>query len=167
MLFTVKFSATILRPIFKFIDFLTPIADLLARFWVAKIFFMSGLTKIQSWQTTLMLFQSQYQVPLLSPTVAAYLGTGFELVLPVLLVLGLGGRFFIFVFFVYNIMCVVSYHFLWTPEGQAGLNDHITWGLLLLLLMCHGEGKISLDYFIEKKWGHHLNRKKKINLLAD
>ena len=114
-----------------------------------------------------MLFQSQYQVPFLSSSFAAYLGTGFELVLPVLLVLGLGGRFFIFIFFIYNIMCVVSYHFLWTPEGQAGLNDHITWGLLLLMLMCHGEGKIALDYLIEKKWGHHLKRDKKMILLAD
>lgn len=156
----IKFGAAILRPILKFLDYITPVADLLARVWVAKIFFFAGLTKIQNWQTTLMLFQNQYQVPLISSTFAAYLGTTFELVLPVLLVLGLGGRFFIFVFFIYNIMCVVSYRFLWTLEGQAGLDDHIAWGLLLLLLMCHGVGKISLDYLIEKKWGHHLNKAK-------
>jgi len=155
----IKFSAVILKPILKFLDFLKPYADLLARLWVAKIFFMSGLTKIQSWQTTLMLFANEYHVPLLPPTFAAYLGTGFELVLPVLLVLGLGGRFFIFIFFIYNIMCVISFHFLWTPAGQAGLDDHICWGLLLMLLMCHGPGKFSLDYLINRSWGHHLKAK--------
>lgn len=155
----IRISAAILSPVLKVLDFLTPVADLLARIWVAKVFFLSGLTKIDSWQTTVMLFQNQYSVPLMPPIVAAYLGTAFELVLPVLLVLGLGGRFFIFIFFIYNIMCVVSYHFLWTPAGQVGLNDHIEWGLLLMLLMCHGPGKISLDYVIHRIWGHHLKKK--------
>ncbi len=162
----IRISAAILRPVFRFLRVLTPIADLLARFWVAKVFFLSGINKIQCWSTTLVLFQNQYCVPFMSPTFAAYIGTAFEIVLPVLLVLGLGGRFFIFIFFVYNVMCVVSYHFLWTPQGQAGLDDHITWGLLLLLLMCHGPGKLSLDYFIHRKWGHHLEKKDKINFIS-
>lgn len=156
----IKITALIIDPILKFLDLLTPVADLLARLWVAKIFFLSGLTKIENWQTTLMLFQHEYMVPLLPPTFAAYLGTGFELVLPVLLVLGLGGRIAIFIFFIYNIMCVVSYHFLWTPAGQIGLNDHIEWGLLLMLLMCHGPGKFSLDCLFRRCWGHHLKYSK-------
>lgn len=160
----IKISANILRPILSIFEFLTPIADLLARIWVAKIFFLSGLAKVQSWSTTLLLFYHQYQVPFMSPTLAAYLGTGFELVAPIFLVLGLGGRFFIFAFFIYNIMCVVSYPFLWTLAGQAGLDDHVAWGLLLLLLMCHGGGKLSLDYLIMKKWGHHLKRDTKNKL---
>jgi putative oxidoreductase len=123
----IKIPAHILRPVLKLLDYFTPVADLLARIWVAKIFFLSGLTKISDWQTTIMLFTHQYHVPLLSPVAAAYLGTGFELILPIFLVLGLGGRFLIFIFFIYNIICMVSFHFLWTPEGQAGLNDHINW----------------------------------------
>lgn len=153
-----RFTANILKPIFKLLDSLAPVGDLLARIWIAKIFFLSGLTKIASWQTTVMLFTNEYHVPLLPPTFAAYLGTGFELFLPVLLVLGLGGRFFIFIFFIYNIMCMISFHFLWTPAGQTGLDDHINWGLLLMLLMFHGSGKLSLDYLISKKWGHHLQK---------
>jgi putative oxidoreductase len=155
----IKIPAHILRPVLKLLDDLTPVADLLARIWVAKIFFLSGLTKISDWQTTIMLFTHQYHVPLLSPTYAAYLGTSFELILPIFLVLGLGGRFLIFIFFIYNIVCMISFHFLWTPEGYAGLSDHINWALLLMLLMCHGSGKISLDYLIREKWGHHLKRK--------
>jgi putative oxidoreductase len=151
-----KLTAAALRPLFKSLDILAPVGDLLARLWIAKIFFLSGLTKIASWQTTVMLFTNAYHVPLLPPVAAAYLGTGFELILPVFLVLGLGGRFLIFVFFLYNVMCVISFHFLWTPAGQAGLDDHVNWGLLLMLLMFHGEGKISLDYLIHRIWGHHL-----------
>lgn len=151
-----KLSISTLRPLFQLFSWLSAFGDLLARFWVAKIFFLSGLTKIHSWSTTIQLFTDVYHVPLLTPTLAAYLGTAFELVLPVLLVLGLGGRFFIFLFFIYNIVCVISLHALWTPAGQLGLDDHVNWGLLLMLLMFHGSGKISLDYLIHKKWGHHL-----------
>ncbi len=155
----IKVSAAILRPILRLLDWLKPLASLLARFWIAYIFFQSGLTKINDMAGTVMLFANQYQVPLLPPTVAAYLGTSLELLLPVLLVLGLGGRFSLFVFFVYNIACVISFHFLLTPAGAPGLADHISWGIILLLLMVHGMGKISADYWIRKKWGHHLTLK--------
>ena len=67
---------------------------------------------------------------------AAYIGTFFELVLPVFLVLGLGGRILVFLIFMYNIMCVASYHFLWTVQGEVGLDQHITWGIILMLLTC-------------------------------
>lgn len=40
---------------------LSPLGDLALRLWVANEFFKSGLTKIQSWETTLQLFQ--YEVP--------------------------------------------------------------------------------------------------------
>jgi len=152
-MFHVRMTAFVLGPVLRLLDWLTPVADLLARVWVAQIFFFSGLGKIHSWPTTLMLFHTQYMVPLLSPTTSAYVGTGLELVLPVLLVLGLGGRLSIFIFFLYNVMCVISYHFLWTPSGSAGLYDHIEWGLLLLLLMVHGPGKLSLDYLIHRRHG--------------
>ena len=60
-----------------------------ARVYLAKVFFLSGLTKINSWPSTLALFNDEYSVPLLSPELAAYLATAGELVLPVLLLLGL------------------------------------------------------------------------------
>jgi len=155
----IRFFAAILKPFLKLLDVLTPIVDLLARIWVAKIFFMSGLTKLQSWESTLALFQYEYHVPFLSDTLAAYIGTYAELILPVLLVLGLGGRISIFSFFVYNAVAAWSYPHLWTPEGALGLDQHINWGLLLAMLMCHGSGKLSLDYLIWKRHGHHLENK--------
>jgi putative oxidoreductase len=49
---------------------------LAARLFVAKAFFWSGLTKVRDWETTLALFQDEYQVPLVSPQLAALAGTG-------------------------------------------------------------------------------------------
>ncbi len=150
--------AFFIRPFIRAFEALTPLGDLLARIWVAQIFFRSGLVKIDSWSTTMILFQHVYNVPIMSPFVAAVFGTAAELILPVLLVLGLGGRISIFIFFCYNIICMVSYPFLWTTPGIAGLEQHINWALLLMLLMFHGSGKWSLDYLIRLYHGHHLIR---------
>lgn len=152
----IRMIARILRPFLKALDYITPLADLLARLWVANVFFRAGVLKVQSWSSTLMLFTHEFHVPLLSPYFAAVIGTGAELILPILLVLGLGGRFTIFIFFAYNVIAVISYPHLWTADGAAGLAQHINWGILLMLLMCHGPGKWSLDYWIRKKYGQQL-----------
>ena len=52
--------------------YLAPLLDFAVRFWLARVFFLSGLTKIQSWDSTLSLFESEYAVPLLPPELAAY-----------------------------------------------------------------------------------------------
>lgn len=129
------------------LTFLVPIADLALRLWVANVFFKSGLTKIASMDTTIMLFTHEYQVPLLSPAVAAYLGTFIELVFPVLLALGLGGRFAALVLFVFNIMAVISYPGL----EAAGVEQHQVWGLMLLVTLLHGPGKLSLDELLRRR----------------
>jgi len=129
-------------------QWLAPAADFGIRLLVASVFFKSGLTKIASWSTTLALFENEYAVPLLPPEVAAYLGTGVELGLPVLLVLGLGTRLSAVVMFVFNIIAVISY-----PDlSEVGLKDHQYWGLLLLLTLFHGPGKLSLDHLIRGKF---------------
>lgn len=153
---TTRFMAKFIHPFVVTLNFLSPIGDLIVRLWIANIFFQSGLVKIQSWETTLTLFTYEYHVPLLSPGLAAMLGTGAELVLPILLAVGLGGRFIILIFFLYNIIAVVSYPFLWTPEGYIALQQHINWGLLLMMLMLHGSGKLSLDHWILTKFRHLL-----------
>ena len=75
------------------LDALQPAAALAARLYVGQAFFLSGLTKLRDWDITLALFQDEYHVPLLPPDVAAVAGTFGETALPVLLVLGLAGRF--------------------------------------------------------------------------
>ena len=62
------------------LDALQPLAALLARIYIAQVFFLSGLTKLRHQETTIALFTDEYKVPLLSPTVAAAAGTAGELV---------------------------------------------------------------------------------------
>jgi len=152
---SVRLIAKIVKPFIHTMNFLTPLGDLIVRLWVANIFFQAGMVKLQSWSTTINLFTYEYHVPLLSPEAAAILGTAAELILPILLVLGLGGRFCILIFFVYNAIAAISYPFLWTPEGSIGLQEHINWGLLLMMLMLHGSGKLSIDYWLHQRH-HHL-----------
>ncbi len=136
------------RPIILGLDFLSPAIDLVIRVWVANVFWKAGLTKIASWDSTVALFTYEYQVPLLPPELAATLGSAVELSMPVLLVLGLGTRFSAAILFVFNIIAVISY-----PDlNEVGLKDHQYWGLLLLVPLLHGPGKISIDHFVRSRF---------------
>lgn len=129
------------------IERLQPLLGLGLRLYVARVFLLSGLTKIQDWSVTLALFENEYHVPLLSPSVAATLGTATELSMPVLLALGLGTRFAAGVLFVFNIVAVVSY-----PDlPDIAVKDHILWGLMLLVLLVHGAGRISADGLLKPR----------------
>jgi putative oxidoreductase len=118
-----------------------PAAQLLARLYLAKVFFLAGLTKVRDWDITLALFTDEYHVPLLSPTLAAWLGTGAELLLPVLLVLGMGGRVAALGLFVLNAVAVISLG----DVAEAALQQHLFWGSLLLALLLWGPGRWSVD----------------------
>ena len=126
---------------------------LLARLWVGWAFLSAGWLKVTSWQTTLMLFQHEFQVPIISPVLAAYLGTSAEVLLPLLLMFGLGGRFTALSLFMFNAVAVLSYPFLWTPDGAQGLAHHINWGVILALLTCYDLGSWSLDAWLAKHFG--------------
>jgi len=124
------------------LDLTQPLAALMARAYVAQVFFLSGLTKLRDWGTTVALFTDEYKVPLLPPEVAALMGTAGELVLPVLLVLGLGGRFAALGLSVVNVVAVISL----SEIAPAALQQHITWGVLLAALAIYGGGKWSIDH---------------------
>jgi putative oxidoreductase len=117
---------------------------LAARLFVAKAFFWSGLTKVRDWETTLALFQDEYQVPLVSPQLAALAGTAGELLLPLLLALGLAGRFGAAGLFVLNAVAVISL----AEIAPAALMQHQLWGALLLLVWLWGPGRLSLDRWL-------------------
>lgn len=63
-----------------------PVLIFFMRYVIAKIFFLSGLTKISNWPGTIALFTQDYKVPLLSPEIAAFLAASAELTCPILLV---------------------------------------------------------------------------------
>ena len=123
------------------LTWLQPLALLAARWYVAAVFFRAGLSKLRDWDSTLALFADEYRVPLLNPTVAAFLGTGAELVLPVLLVLGLFGRAAAAGLTVLNVVAVISL----MDVPDAALMGHVFWGSLLAALLLWGPGPLSLD----------------------
>ena len=136
----------------RLLDVIAPLFDLWIRLWVAWVFFKSGLSKLQSWDSTVMLFEYEYEVPLLSPKLAAFLGTGAELVLPVVIAIGLASRLSALALFLFNAVAVYAYaSFLFGNEGAAGLQQHILWGVMLLVTVFHGPGKLSLDHWLCKK----------------
>ena len=67
------------------LDLLRPVLLAGTRLWVSWQFLKSGWLKLTNWDVTLELFSSEYQVPLLSPALAAAFGTFGELVFPALL----------------------------------------------------------------------------------
>ncbi|MFA6036622.1 MAG: DoxX family protein [Legionellales bacterium] len=120
-----------------------PVLIFIIRYVIAKIFFLSGLTKISNWPGTVALFTQDYKVPLLSPEIAAYLAASAELICPILLILGLGTRFAALALLIMT--AVIQYTY-------PGYIEHTFWALLLITIIFYGAGKFSLDYHIKKKY---------------
>jgi putative oxidoreductase len=109
------------------------------RVGVAAVFWLSGTTKLSNWNSALELFRDEYRVPLLPPDLAAYLATGIELSAPVLLVLGLLTRPTAFVLLGMTAVIEIFVYPLAWPT-------HIQWAAMLLVLLCRGPGRFSLDH---------------------
>jgi putative oxidoreductase len=116
-------------------------ATLAARIFVGMAFFRSGLTKIADWDSTLALFADEYHVPFLPTHVAAVAGTFGELCFPVLLIMGLLGRFSALSLSVINVVAVLSL----SEIAPAALQQHQFWGALLVGVILWGPGKWSVD----------------------
>ncbi|MBV8125660.1 MAG: DoxX family protein [Burkholderiaceae bacterium] len=126
-------------------QWITPLFDLAARLYLTQVFWRSGWLKLQDWDATRYLFREEYHVPVLPPDIAAVMGAGGELLLPVLLVLGLAGRFSAAGLFMVNLVAAISF-----PDiSDLGLQDHVLWGALLLMLVFHGPGRLSIDHWLD------------------
>ena len=131
---------------------LAPLADLLARLYIARIFLLSGWNKVADWDTTLYLFTEEYRVPLLPGKLAAILGTGGELLFPLLLVLGLMTRVGAVGLFALNIVAVISYwHVL--KSLPVALEDLLVWGVLLAVLATYQGRRWEVGSLL---WGRKL-----------
>ena len=115
--------------------------QLLFRISIAAVFWHSGLVKIASWQTTVVLFRDEYHVPLLPPELAATLAAATELSMPVLLVLGLFTRLATLPLIGMVIVIEVFVY----PEDWV---EHLTWFSMLLFLLTRGPGPIALDRWL-------------------
>src|SRR5262245_10192142 len=124
------------------IECITPFVTLAVRLFVGNFFWQSGMLKIANWPGTLYLFENEYKVPLLAPDMAAILATVAELVLPVLLVFGLGAR----------IAAVGMLAMIAVAEfGYAAAPENTYMAVILAMLLFQGPGRISVDYWIRKK----------------
>ena len=135
------------------VDRLQPLGLLALRLYVSGVFLKSGLVKISDWGATLALFHDVYKVPVLPPAVAAVVGAFGELAFPVLIVLGLMGRFGAAGLFVVNTMAVISYPELWSFECPAAIQSHFIWGAILIALTLFGPGKLSIDHLVQRRMG--------------
>ncbi|MGQ0677289.1 MAG: FAD-dependent oxidoreductase [Rhodospirillales bacterium] len=116
-----------------------PLLDLLIRWWLASIFWVSGILKIANWQTALDLARNEYPVSWMDPVAAAYLGAAIEIACPVFLVLGLGARLAAIPMLILSLVIQFNY---------KELPDHLFWAILLGWLVVRGPGALSLDHAI-------------------
>ena len=121
------------------------------RIYVAWVFLKSGMHKIGDWETTLVLFEYEYAVPVLPFELAAYLATFSELVLPIFLIAGFGTGFFAIALTFVNIMAVVSYYA--TLAKGAGLVWHYMWATMLFTNVIYGGGFFSIDHWLKSNFG--------------
>ena len=121
---------------------------LVARLSIAGVFWRSGQTKVEGWRitdATLFLFKDEYKLPLIDPTLAAYLATFAEHFFPVLLVLGLATRFSALALLIMTLVIEIFVY----PDAWP---THGTWAACFLLLMAQGPGKLSLDRLIAQRY---------------
>jgi putative oxidoreductase len=132
-----------------------------ARFSIAAVFWKSGQTKIEGLaidivsgnftlgmptlsDNAVFLFKEEYKLPLLSPELGATMAALGEHILPILILfgfatrlsaLGLLGMTMVIQLFVY-------------PDAYP---THGTWAAVLLYIMAHGPGKLSIDAWIASR----------------
>jgi putative oxidoreductase len=116
---------------------------------VATVFWNSAMAKLANWDTTLVLFTDEYQVPLLPPELAAYMAATIELTTPILLLLGFLTRATALVLLGMTTVIEVFVY----PQAWP---THIQWAAMLLILLCRGPGELSIDHLVRRRFARWL-----------
>jgi putative oxidoreductase len=121
------------------------------RFGLAVPFFKSGLTKWDGFQLSAAaryLFTEEFRLHIFGNAIAypapipmAYAAAIGEIVLPILLVLGLGTRLAAL-----GLLAMTAVIQLTVPDGWA--NFHLPWAAMALALLAFGGGRASLDHVL-------------------
>ncbi len=136
---------------------------LLGRFSIAAVFWKSGQTKVEGlaidlvdgtfsvgWprlsDSAVALFRDDYKVPLLPPELAALMAATAEHVLPLLILVGLATRLSALGLLTMTAVIQVFVY----PDAYP---THGVWAAVLLYLIARGPGTISLDRWIEWRYG--------------
>lgn len=136
---------------------------LVARFSIAAVFWKSGQTKIQGFAVDIVngeftlgwphlsdsvvgLFKDEYHLPLIPPEIAATLAATAEHLFPLLILLGFATRLSALALLGMTLTIQLFVY----PDAYP---THGTWAAVLLYLMVHGPGKLSLDCWVARRWG--------------
>jgi putative oxidoreductase len=121
---------------------------LAARGFPAAVFWQSGETKVAGWHlkpSAIALFQNEYRLPLIDPTIAAYLSAFAEHFFPILLVIGLATRISaLALLFMTVVIEIFVYPGAWPTHG--------VWATCFLVVIALGPGALSLDHLIARQW---------------
>lgn len=135
----------------------------IARFSIAAVFWKSGQTKVEGFaidfiggefslgwprlsDSAVALFREEYRLPLIAPEIAAPMAAFTEHFFPVLILLGLATR--LSALALLGMTAVIQ--LLVYPGAYP---THGVWAAVLLYLVVHGPGKISVDHWIAKRCG--------------
>ncbi len=124
------------------LKYFAPILLLSLRILIAMVFLRSGLVKISNMDSTILLFEYEYQVPFLSPVLAAYFSTFFELACSIALILGLATR----------LACLPLIAMTLVIQFTILQHEmHFYWLAALATIFTFGAGVISLDFPLKKR----------------
>ena len=121
---------------------------LAARIFPAAVFWQSGETKVAGWHlkpSAIALFQNEYQLPLIDPSIAAHASACSEHVFPVLLVIGFATRFSALALLLMTaVIEIFVYPGAWPTHG--------VWASCFLILIARGGGSLSVDHLIARRY---------------
>jgi len=121
---------------------------LAARIFPAAVFWQSGETKVAGWHlkpSAISLFENEYQLPLIDPTIAAYVSAFSEHFFPILLVIGLATRFSALALLCMTaVIEIFVYPSAWPTHG--------VWATCFLVVIARGPDWLSLDHLIARKY---------------
>ena len=121
---------------------------LAARIFPAAVFWQSGQTKVAGFHlkpSAIALFENEYQLPLIDPTIAAYASAFAEHCFPILLVIGFATRFSaLALLFMTAVIETFVYPAAWPTHG--------VWATCFLIVIARGPGWLSLDHLIANKF---------------
>lgn len=154
------------RLIRQFINLCTHIPNTLlafvARFSIAAVFWKSGQTKVQGLEIDIVnreftlgwprlsdsvvdLFRDEYRLPLIPPEIAAVMAAFAEHFFPALILLGIATRLSVLALLGMTMTIQLFVY----PDAYP---THGTWAAVLLYLMVHGPGKLSLDHWLARRY---------------
>ncbi|CDQ10978.1 FAD-dependent pyridine nucleotide-disulfide oxidoreductase [Acidithiobacillus ferrivorans] len=121
-----------------------PVAGLLIRLWLAKVFFVSGILKIFDLSIAPYLSNAAYPVPWVEPLSPTYLGAAIQMLIPVLLALGLATRWA--ALYMLILVLVVQFNYL---ALDINLYSAVLFGWFVIC----GAGPLSLDHLLARGLG--------------